>query len=93
MLRFNISNAPIGKECGTPRVQRAAGWCEAVRVRTKSPLSRVPKAKASKQPRFSAVNGKCIVGCTQRCRREAASRVVPRSLRLSPLEYRGEGFF
>jgi hypothetical protein len=31
-LEANISNASIGKECGSMRIQRAAGWCEAARI-------------------------------------------------------------
>ena len=50
----------MGKEYGALRIQRAAGRCEAARIRTKSPLSRALKAKASKQPRFPPLTGSAL---------------------------------
>ncbi|MCI1982033.1 MAG: hypothetical protein LKJ45_02600 [Oscillospiraceae bacterium] len=65
-----------GRNAALFRSQRAAGWCEAVRIPREITLEQeAENAAASAKlsfPGFSAVTGKRIAGCAQRCRTSAA---------------------
>lgn len=55
------------------RLQRTAGWCEAVRsfqdiTPEQAAEQRFENGVLSKPTRFLPVTGECIVGCTQRRR-------------------------